>query len=95
MDCEQARRAEDFIRNQVVQFMRQQATAASSSQQADMQMVLADQPSEPKDIPPRYQSSALPPEFASTDDYLAHLNQKYGLKRMTRPRIVIATTVPS
>ena len=75
--------------------MRQQAAAASSSQQADMQMVLTDQPSEPKDVPPRSQSSALPPEFTSTDDYLAHLSQKYGLKRMTRPRIVIAMHVPS
>ena len=71
--------------------MSQQAAAASSSQQADMQIVLVDQPSEPKDVPPRSQSSALPPEFASTDDYLAHLSQKYGLKRMPRPRVVIAT----
>ena len=55
-----------------------------------MQMVLADQPSEPKDVPPRSQPSALPPEFASTDDFLTHLSQKYGLKRTPHPRIVIA-----
>ena len=95
MDFEQARRAEDFIRNHAVQFMRQQAAEASSSHQANMQMVLADQPSEPKDVPPRSQSSALPPEFASTDDYLAHFNKKYGLKSTTHPRVVIATAVPN
>ena len=57
--------------------------------------MLADQPSEPKDVPPRSQSSALPPEFASTDDYLAHFNKKYGLKSTTHPRVVIATAVPN
>ena len=92
MDSERARLAEDLIRREAIHFMRQQ-TVASSSHQADMQMVLTVQPSEPKDVPPRSQSSALPPEFASTDDYLAHLSQKYGLKRMPRPRIVIATPV--
>ena len=75
--------------------MRQQAAEASSSHQANMQMVLVDQPSEPKDVPPRSQSSVLPPEFAFIDDYLAHLSQKYGLKRTTHPRVVIATPVPS
>ena len=60
-----------------------------------MQLVLADPPSEPEDVSRRAKSSALPPDFASTDNYLAHLSQKYGLKFMTRPRVVIATLASS
>ena len=30
----------------------------------------------------------MPPEFASTDDYLTHLRRNYNLKVMTRPQVV-------
>ena len=88
MEFERARRAENIIRNEAVQFIRQQATAASSSQPADRQLMLADPAPEPEDVPLRTRSSALPLEFASTDEYLAHLSQKHGVKFMTRSRVV-------
>ena len=52
-EFEQALLAENFIRNTAVQFIRQQAPAASSIQQADMQLVLAEPLSEPEDVPLR------------------------------------------
>ena len=92
MYLERARLAENFIRNEAAQFMRQQAAATSSSQQANMQLVLAEPLSEPEDVTLRTRSSALPPEFASTDEYLAHLSQKHGVKFMTRSRVI--TPIP-
>ena len=53
-----------------------------------MQLVLADPLSEPEDVPLRSKPSSIPPQFASIDDYLAHLRGKYKLKLITRPRIV-------
>ena len=50
MDLERARLAETLILDEVIHFMRQQ-TAASSSHQANKQMVLTVQPSEPEDVP--------------------------------------------
>ena len=56
MDLDRARLAETLIRGEAIHFMRQQTTA-SSSHQADKQMVLTVQPSEPEDVPQSLQTT--------------------------------------
>ena len=79
MNLERARQAESFIRGEAIQFMRQQP----ASHDANKQLVLSVQPSEPTDVPLRSQPSA------PASNLLDELCQKYGFKRPEQPRVVI------